>query len=63
MQPLEPVNPEEGCGVVWISDEEKVWRCAQTDCDGEHHYFRRILWIGPFYDRDDTSQPDLDESA
>lgn len=59
MPALEPVNPEQGCGAVVISDAQRVWRCDQVDCDGEHHYYRRVVWIGPFYDTTDDSQPDL----
>lgn len=58
MQPLEPVNPDDGCGSVILTEGDRVWRCAQDACDGEHHYYRRLTWVGPFYERDTGPPPD-----
>lgn len=38
-----------GCHVVkYVQDFSKSWICVQPDCDGEHHYFRAMVFIGPY---------------
>lgn len=46
---LETINDQTpGCGEIKVTSDVQAWRCVQPGCDGEHHYFRRLVWLGPF---------------
>lgn len=59
--PLEPLTPETpGCGAIYMNSETgRAWRCCQPECDGERHYFRRLMWIGPFLSDDEEPDGDI----